>query len=134
MNRRLIPKRSMTTHSFSLDCCPLSHYIRQNRTTQFFNSHIPFLNLLITKILAGLPDFKSIVLNLASFFLFILPFGAYFDTERLPIYGGAVVGMFAIALLAPPIGWWRPHPYSDFPHNRGTAPAPGQQLKPKKAD
>ena len=72
--------------------------------------------------LAGLPDLKSIVINLATFVLFVLPFCVFFDYERVQFYVGGLVASFAIALLVPPMGWWRPHPYSDHEHNRGKAP------------
>lgn len=53
--------------------------------------------------------------------LFLLPFGAYFDADRLSIYTGIVFITFIVALMVPPVGWMRPHPYSDFEGNRGSS-------------
>lgn len=74
-------------------------------------------------VLAGLPDLKSLGLNVATTLLILLPFALYFDraSERATIYVGFVVVTFILVLLIPPVGWWRPHPYSDFPSNRGRA-------------
>jgi hypothetical protein len=47
----------------------------------------------------------------------LLPFAAYYYSEHLQTAGAVVVGAFAIAVLIPPIGWRRPHPYSDDPSN-----------------
>jgi hypothetical protein len=49
--------------------------------------------------------------------LMLLPFAAYYYSEHLQTAGAVVVGAFAIAVLIPPIGWRRPHPYSDDPSN-----------------
>jgi hypothetical protein len=74
-----------------------------------------------------MPDFKSLALNLAYLFLFILPIPLYIHREKGVGYFhiGVVLMLFAIAYVIPPRGWLRPHPYSDFPHNRGTAPRGG---------
>ena len=55
---------------------------------------------------------------MASSVLFLLPIGAYFDGERLTMYASIVAGTVLIALLYPPVGYMRPHPYSDFDYNR----------------
>ena len=62
-------------------------------------------------------DLKSLVLNLASTLLFLLPFVAYFYTEHLEMGAAVVGGSMVVSLLVPPIGWRRPHPYSDDPTN-----------------
>lgn len=62
-------------------------------------------------------DMKSLALNFFSTVLFILPFVAYFYTERLQEAIIVVAASLVIALLVPPIGWRRPHPYSDDPNN-----------------
>jgi hypothetical protein len=61
-------------------------------------------------------NLKSIVLNIITIMVFVWPFIAYFKPEvtYAPVLGGAAV----IALLVPPMGWKRPHPYSDMPSNR----------------
>lgn len=73
--------------------------------------------------LAGMPDLKSLGLNIATTLLLLLPFALYFDraSDRSSIYVAVVVVTFILAVLIPPVGWWRPHPYSDFPSNRGRA-------------
>lgn len=67
---------------------------------------------------AEFPDVKSIFLNIASTVLILLPFAAYLDQERIVMWVGIVAGVFAITLLIPPLGWYRPHPYSDMESNR----------------
>mmetsp|Transcript_12673 Transcript_12673/g.28087 ORF Transcript_12673/g.28087 Transcript_12673/m.28087 type:complete len:80 (-) Transcript_12673:280-519(-) len=62
-------------------------------------------------------DPKSIAINLATIFLFLLPFLAYFDRDNSMNYVKGVGGAFLVALLVPPIGWMRPHPYTDTPGN-----------------
>jgi hypothetical protein len=62
-------------------------------------------------------DIKSVLLNIASTLLFLLPFVAYFASEYVQEAMLAVGGSFGIAFLAPPWGWKRPHPYSDNPKN-----------------
>lgn len=66
---------------------------------------------------------KSLGLNIATTLLFLLPFAMYFDygSERVTTYVVVVVAVFILVLLIPPMGWWRPHPYSDFSTNRGRA-------------
>jgi len=62
-------------------------------------------------------DMKSLALNLASTLLFILPIVAYLYTEHLVEAISVVGGSILLSLLVPPIGWRRPHPYSDDPTN-----------------
>lgn len=63
-------------------------------------------------------DIKSLVINLATILLFLLPFALYFgDEEKYKAYVGVVVGSLALALIVPPFGWMRPHPYTDMPGN-----------------
>lgn len=62
-------------------------------------------------------DMKSLVLNLFSTLLFLLPFLAYFHSEQLQTGVIVVAASLVLALLVPPIGWRRPHPYSDDPSN-----------------
>jgi len=97
----------------------------------------PFLRIETNKT-AG-TDAKSIAINLASLLLFVLPFALYYckvEEERQQegeeettikvlvktngYYAsiGVVVAAFAVAVLLPPVGWKRPHPYSDMPANR----------------
>jgi hypothetical protein len=63
-------------------------------------------------------DIKSLALNFASLLLFVLPFAAYFDQPHAKLYCGVVLGVMMISLLVPPMGWMRPHPYSDMPNNK----------------
>jgi hypothetical protein len=65
---------------------------------------------------AGL-DIKSLVLNLASTLLFVLPFIVYSYSEHTETAVAVVAGSMMVSLLVPPIGWRRPHPYSDDPKN-----------------
>ena len=60
-------------------------------------------------------DPKSLAINLATTVFFILPFLAYFDQKNLWSYVALVSILFVVAFIVPPIGWLRPHPYSDFP-------------------
>jgi hypothetical protein len=63
-------------------------------------------------------DIKSLLINLASILLLILPVVAYLDRENAVKYAAGVGGSFLVAFIAPPLGWKRPHPYSDNPANR----------------
>jgi len=57
-------------------------------------------------------------MNIATILLFLLPFALYFgDQEKLVLYVGLVVASLLLSLIMPPIGWMRPHPYSDVPGN-----------------
>mmetsp|Transcript_8795 Transcript_8795/g.16599 ORF Transcript_8795/g.16599 Transcript_8795/m.16599 type:complete len:88 (-) Transcript_8795:168-431(-) len=63
-------------------------------------------------------DIKSILLNISTTFLFVSPFAIYFDRENTQRYLMVVVGALAIAFLTPPVGPYRPHPYSDWERNK----------------
>lgn len=63
-------------------------------------------------------DIKSLLLNLATLLLFILPVVAYLDQENAKNYCLIVAGGLVISVLAPPFGFYRPHPYSDWPANK----------------
>jgi hypothetical protein len=63
-------------------------------------------------------DVKSLMLNFASCLLLILPLAMFFYPQFIKEEIGAVVVSMILALLAPPVGWMRPHPYSDKPGNR----------------
>mmetsp|Transcript_6892 Transcript_6892/g.10528 ORF Transcript_6892/g.10528 Transcript_6892/m.10528 type:complete len:81 (-) Transcript_6892:120-362(-) len=64
-------------------------------------------------------DIKSLALNLASCVFFFAPFAAYFDKQREATFYLGVCGVsFFLAYIIPPIGWMRPHPYSDLPGNK----------------
>ena len=69
-------------------------------------------------------DIKSVMINIASILLFFLAFAVIFYREQTMLWIGIVAGVYAIAFLLPPVGWKRPHPYSDYPENRtrGTQP------------
>ncbi|GMI26996.1 hypothetical protein TeGR_g3150 [Tetraparma gracilis] len=63
-------------------------------------------------------DPKSLLWNLVMIFVFLCP---------IPLYRGdisplncalAALGLYAAAYLATPMGWKRPHQYSDMPSNR----------------
>ena len=63
-------------------------------------------------------DIKSLALNLATFLLFMLPFALYYGEEgKEKLYCGVVVASMVVAIIAPPFGWMRPHPYTDMPGN-----------------
>jgi hypothetical protein len=63
-------------------------------------------------------DVKSVTINMASTLLLVLPFACYARREQCWLYIGVVAISFLIAFLLPPVGWKRPHPYSDMPENR----------------
>mmetsp|Transcript_18082 Transcript_18082/g.37089 ORF Transcript_18082/g.37089 Transcript_18082/m.37089 type:complete len:91 (-) Transcript_18082:441-713(-) len=67
-------------------------------------------------------DIKSLVINLATFLLFVLPFGVYFFPEFTKEQCAVVGAGFVLAFLTPPVGVLRPHPYSDMPGNKPFAP------------
>lgn len=63
-------------------------------------------------------DIKSLAINFATFLVFMLPFALYFGEEdKAKQYIGVVVGFLLLSLIAPPVGWKRPHPYTDMPGN-----------------
>ncbi|KAL7433938.1 hypothetical protein ACHAXM_003856 [Skeletonema potamos] len=67
-------------------------------------------------------DIKSLMINLATSLLFFLPFALYYDiqnqqSEHVTLYIGIVVGGLLLSLLVPPMGWMRPHPYTDVMGN-----------------
>mmetsp|Transcript_27738 Transcript_27738/g.39002 ORF Transcript_27738/g.39002 Transcript_27738/m.39002 type:complete len:82 (+) Transcript_27738:173-418(+) len=62
-------------------------------------------------------DMKSIAINIFSILLFILPIVSYIYQENVRQFCAGVLGAFFIAFLLPPVGWKRPHPYSDMPDN-----------------
>jgi hypothetical protein len=62
-------------------------------------------------------DVKSLALNLASILFFLLPFALYLYPELWQQEVGGVALVMILALLVPPMGWMRPHPYSDMPSN-----------------
>ncbi|KAL3784434.1 hypothetical protein ACHAW5_006540 [Stephanodiscus triporus] len=64
-------------------------------------------------------DVKSLAINLATILLFLLPFALYLgDGEKATQYAGAVAAFLVLAVILPPFGWMRPHPYSDIPGNK----------------
>ncbi len=63
-------------------------------------------------------DLKSLALNLGTILLFLLPFAlCYGEEEKYLTYIGIVVGSLLLAVIVPPFGWMRPHPYTDMPGN-----------------
>jgi hypothetical protein len=65
-------------------------------------------------------DIKSLMLNFSTLLLFGLPFALYFygkDETKVKLLIGAVIGFLALAVVVPPFGWMRPHPYTDIPGN-----------------
>lgn len=56
--------------------------------------------------------------NITCIFVFILPLVAYWANSYLSYVGIASIVSYGIAYILPPIGWKRPHPYSDMPENR----------------
>lgn len=89
----------------------------QNKVTLFLPSFPPDQQLIMApKKDQGL-DPKSIVINIATTFLFLLPFLSYFDRGNSMNYVKGVAASFAVAFIVPPVGWMRPHPYTDKPGN-----------------
>lgn len=66
-------------------------------------------------------NLKSILLNVLSCLVFAWPFVAYLAPNLK--YWPWVAGGAFVALSMPPMGWKRPHPYSDMPDNRPTGTA-----------
>ena len=70
----------------------------------------------VCSLTAGL-DIKSLTLNAASLLLFLLPFPLYFyPTQQKEAIIIVAVAML-LGYLMPPMGWRRPHPYSDDESN-----------------
>ena len=76
----------------------------------------------------GGTDIKSVLLNISSIVFFIFPFLAFavakYDgfsiSDKNNMYGATIattIVIYVLAYIAPPIGWRRPHPYSDDPTN-----------------
>jgi hypothetical protein len=63
-------------------------------------------------------DPKSLSIVGASIMLFFLPIALFVDERRVFTYIGIVIMGFVVAYFTPPVGWRRPHPYSDDPTNR----------------
>eukprot|EP00522_Entomoneis_paludosa_P003087 CAMPEP_0172475242 /NCGR_PEP_ID=MMETSP1065-20121228/69768_1 /TAXON_ID=265537 /ORGANISM="Amphiprora paludosa, Strain CCMP125" /LENGTH=78 /DNA_ID=CAMNT_0013233439 /DNA_START=88 /DNA_END=324 /DNA_ORIENTATION=+ len=63
-------------------------------------------------------ELKSILINIATILLFILPVASYIYIDHAKEMIAGVAGSFILAFIAPPMGWMRPHPYSDMPGNR----------------
>ena len=69
-------------------------------------------------IIIGGTDIKSIFLNIASIFIFLIPFIIYYMYEYMYHYFGITMIIYFISYILSPIGWKRPHPYSDMTSNR----------------
>mmetsp|Transcript_19742 Transcript_19742/g.24358 ORF Transcript_19742/g.24358 Transcript_19742/m.24358 type:complete len:80 (-) Transcript_19742:329-568(-) len=63
-------------------------------------------------------DIKSILINIATAICFILPIAIYLNRESMQTYFMVAGGSLFLAMLAPPIGLYRPHPYSDWERNK----------------
>mmetsp|Transcript_7686 Transcript_7686/g.11192 ORF Transcript_7686/g.11192 Transcript_7686/m.11192 type:complete len:81 (+) Transcript_7686:175-417(+) len=63
-------------------------------------------------------DPKSLAINLATTLVFIIPFVIYYDNDVGKKFCMVTGGSLLLAFLVPPIGWMRPHPYTDMPGNR----------------
>mmetsp|Transcript_9909 Transcript_9909/g.14989 ORF Transcript_9909/g.14989 Transcript_9909/m.14989 type:complete len:83 (+) Transcript_9909:228-476(+) len=61
-------------------------------------------------------DIKSLAINIATILLFLLPFALYFGDDH-KLYCGVVAIGLLISLVVPPVGWMRPHVYTDMPGN-----------------
>jgi hypothetical protein len=95
-----------------------------------FTHHIHFVvvSLHLFECAAG-ADFKSVLINISSIAFFLLPFTLYFlykkEEQDLPVsrttaYYGIVATpllLYCVAYFAPPVGWRKPHPYSDDARN-----------------
>lgn len=63
-------------------------------------------------------DIKSLAINLFTILLFLIPFALYYDGEENGYnYVGGLAAVLVLTLIIPPIGWMRPHPYTDYPVN-----------------
>ena len=61
---------------------------------------------------------KSIALNISMFLAFLFPIGCYFYPQNIYIMLMIVALWLLAAFVTPPMGFLRPHPYSDMPSNR----------------
>eukprot|EP00558_Chaetoceros_sp_UNC1202_P013160 CAMPEP_0197241028 /NCGR_PEP_ID=MMETSP1429-20130617/7174_1 /TAXON_ID=49237 /ORGANISM="Chaetoceros sp., Strain UNC1202" /LENGTH=82 /DNA_ID=CAMNT_0042700789 /DNA_START=98 /DNA_END=346 /DNA_ORIENTATION=+ len=62
-------------------------------------------------------DIKSLLLNLALTLSFILPVAIYIKREFTKEFCMATAAAAFIATIAPPFGFYRPHPYTDWEGN-----------------
>eukprot|EP00934_Nitzschia_sp_Nitz4_P004123 Nitzschia sp. Nitz4//scaffold5_size260463//124895//125292//NITZ4_000981-RA/size260463-processed-gene-0.382-mRNA-1//-1//CDS//3329555337//4113//frame0 len=62
-------------------------------------------------------DMKSIAINIATTLVFLVPFVAYFNNPILVKFCLVAVVGLSIAYVVPPVGYRKPHPYSDDPNN-----------------
>lgn len=69
-------------------------------------------------VLAAGHDIKSLGINVASLCLFFLPIACYLFRDLCKEFCIVTGVSFVVAYLLPPVGWKRPHPYSDEPNNR----------------
>lgn len=116
-----------TTSFFTATKCP------RNPTTPTVRDSKTLLHTLVEShpslSLSGGHDIKSIAILMASIVLLISPIVTYWSytnqassglDDGLPRYYytlGAPVILLLVAYMVPPIGWRRPHPYSDDPTN-----------------
>ena len=63
-------------------------------------------------------DPKSLLLNLSTTLLFLSPFIWFFLEVPFTTVALAYAGSLAVAVLYPPVGWMRPHPWSDKDRNK----------------
>ena len=63
-------------------------------------------------------DPKSLLWNLATTVIFFAPVAVYFNKSSVTEATAACAVFYLLAFLYKPIGWKRPHPYSDDPRNR----------------
>ena len=104
---RRLSHASFPVSCFSVDCCT-------RHPTRLRYNESCFVHVNDS---AGL-DLKSLAINFASCVLFVLPLAMYLYPEYMKEEIGAVALSMCLSLLVPPMGWKRPHPYSDMPDNR----------------
>lgn len=63
-------------------------------------------------------DQKSLLINLFTTLLFLSPIPWYLQTASFQTLVIMNIFIFGVAILYPPVGWLRPHPYSDFERNK----------------
>ncbi|GMH65714.1 hypothetical protein TrRE_jg8845 [Triparma retinervis] len=63
-------------------------------------------------------DIKSILINAWMIALFIAPLLWFFEVLPLKHCFSLFSTFYGLAYIWPPMGWKRPHPYSDMAHNR----------------